>query len=292
MTFLEPLRAQSLVAITGKRHGLGNRVRVVLGSRSLARLEGRRFFYTWHTGEAFGSQFNDLWDVTDPVISRATARALSVRYPRRDASLTWIDDDTRHERVWQISTPHALMLPPEAVPWEEELQALRPVRAVATLVRTFFDQHLAGEPYIGVMVRAHPNSHAVTLAESPVAWYIDRMRELRLAHPTIRFFVSADTEQAQAAILSAVVGSFAQADKGGYNNPAGLRASVADLYLLASSGHILAPHYSSFPELAQKLAGRQLALETSHSDAQTAARGESNLSFVDDPTNPHIRRVH
>lgn len=291
MTSLDILREPSLVAVTGKRHGLGNRVRVVLGARSLARLEGRRFFYTWHTGREFGGRFDDLWEVDDTVVARLTTRVLARRYPLRDEKLTWIDQKARLERVWQIKTPHALHLPDEAKPWEAELQAMNPVEPIRARVHEFFEAHLRGEPYIGVMVRAHPNSHAVTLAESPVSWYLERMRQLRQRHPNIRFFVSADTAEAQAFVIDAIPGSFGLSEKGRYNSRDGLRSSVADLYLLAGSAHVLAPHYSSFPELAQKLAGPGLALETSHTEPAMVELAESALSLVGDPTSPHIRRT-
>ena len=289
MTLADVLRQTSLIAVTGRLHGLGNRVRVVLGARSLARLEERRFFYTWHTGADFGSRFDELWDIEETQVSRTTARLLSVRYPWRDEKLAWIDTRARRERVWQIKTPHSLVLPTAATPWESELQALHPAKLIGAHVHDFFDAHLAGDPYIGVMVRAHQNSHPVTLAESPLSWYVERMLQLRRLHPGIRFFVSADTREVQDTIVDTVPGSVALIDKGGYNTRAGLSSAVIDLYLLASAGHLLAPHYSSFPELAQKLAGPELALETSHSDPETAVRAESGLMQVDDPTAPHVR---
>src|SRR5476649_2151929 len=136
------LRQPSLVAVTGVKHGLGNRVRVVLGSRSLAKFEGRNFFYTWHTGSEFGARFDQLWQVDDRVIPRGTARLLSLRYPFRDEELQWLDDATRADRVLQIRTPHALLLPAGADPWEVQLQALRPVDAVGDRVLDFFASRL------------------------------------------------------------------------------------------------------------------------------------------------------
>ena len=288
---LAVLRQPSLVAVTGIYHGLGNRVRVVLGSRSLARLERRNFFYTWHTGSEFGARFDELWQVEDPVIPRVTARLLSLRYPFRDEKLEWLDDRARAKRVLQIRTPHALHLPQAASPWEDDLRALRPVDAVGDRVRDFFGSRLAGVSYVGVMVRTHPNSHDATLRESPIEWYLDRMRDIRTERPDIPFFVSADTVEAQEFIASAVPGTHTLTDKGGYNSMKALQSSVADLYLLAGSTHVLGPYFSSFPELAQKLAGAGLALETSHSGPETKWAAHGALTVVDDPTAPHRRRT-
>lgn len=288
MSVFDVVRQPSLVAVTGIRHGLGNRVRVVLGARSLARLESRRLFYTWNTGREFGSRFDELWEINDPVVRRSTARILERRFPFRDEKLAWITDSVRQDRVWQIRTPHALHLPDTAIPWEQELQGLRPVSTIRNRVDEFFDSQLRGDPYVGVMVRAHPRSHEATLRESPISWYLDRMNQLREKFPDIRFFVSADTIEAQRHVLESVSECVALSDKGGYNSVAGLQASVADLYLLAGSTHILAPHYSSFPQLAQKLAGSSLTLETSHTDPAESSMLE--LETVEDPTRPHLRR--
>jgi phosphoglycolate phosphatase-like HAD superfamily hydrolase len=285
------LRQRSLVAVTGIHHGLGNRVRVVLGSRTLAELEERAFFHTWHTGTEFGARFDELWQVDDRVISRRTARLLSLRYPFRDEKLEWLDDATRAKRVLQIRTPHALHLPAAAEPWEARLQALRPVNVVGDRVVDFFASRLAGAPYVGVMVRTHPNSHEATLRESPLDWFLGRMRDIRAERPDIQFFVSADTSEAQQLICEAIPGSHALTDKGGYNTREALQSSVSDLYLLAGSTHVLGPHFSSFPELAQKLAGPGLALETSHSSADTKWGASELLCVVDNPLSPHIRRT-
>jgi hypothetical protein len=283
------LRQRSLVAVTGPLHGLGNRVRVVLGARSLARLENRAFFYTWSTGRDFGARFNQLWAVDDPVISRRLADALSLRYPYRDHELGWLNESARAKRVIQIRTPHALALPGAATPWETELQSLAPVEAVSARIRPFFSEHFEGRPFVGVMARAHPRSHTVTLRESPLSWYVQRMREIRAEHPDMVFFVSADTVEAQRHLIEEVPGSFGLTDKGGYNTLQALQASVTDLYLLAASTHVLAPHYSSFPELAQKLAGPALLLETSHSDASSRFGPQHPVSRVNDPLRPQLR---
>jgi hypothetical protein len=290
-TSLSVLLRPSLVAVTGIRHGLGNRVRVVLGSRSLAQLEHRTFFYTWHTGKEFGARFDELWQVNDSVIPRTTARLLALRYPFRDEKLRWLDDSTRSERVLQIRTPHALHLPAAAAPWDDELRALRPVGEVSDRVNAFFDSTFSGAPYVGVMVRAHPRSHETTLRESPIGWYIERMREIRADRPDIAFFVSADTIEAQESITSAIPGSRALTGKGGYNTRRALQSSVADLYLLAGSTHLLGPYFSSFPELAQKLAGPALRLETSRSGPDTKWNADAPLTMVDDPTVPHRRHA-
>ncbi len=276
-----------LVAFTKKHHGLGNRVRVVLGSRVLARAEGRRFAYVWHVGPQFGARLDELWEVHDRRVPAAVSRVLSLRYPYRDHTLAWLDG-ARGKRVWQIRTPHALVLPDGVRPWEEELRDLRPTPRIREAARDFHSRHLAGAPYLGVMLRAHAISHAETLQASPLDWYVDRMSRIRDAHPELRFFVSADTPDGLRRLQAHVPGCVGLTEKGAYNSREGLQAAVTDLYLLAGSAHLLGPHFSSFPELAQKLAGPQLRLETSRTPP-SAALEAGPLSLASDPVSPHRR---
>ena len=288
MNVLSDLVQDSLVAVTRKNHGLGNRVRVVLGARSLARWDRRRFYFVWPTGKSFGARFDDLWAVDDRVLRPAAARLLSAHFPFHDEKLDYLGS-ARRPSVVLIRTPHALHLPENATTWEQELQALRPLPNLGGRVRSFFDAHLSGEPYIGVMVRGHVNSHLATLRASPLDWYLTRMREIRQTRPGVKFFVSADTESAAEYISSEIGGCLSLREKGAYNSKQALRSSVVDLYLLASAGHILSPHYSSFPELARSLAGSTLRLETSQSGDATRLEPEDGLSIASDPTRPALR---
>src|SRR4029453_4160491 len=64
---LTPSRNEGLVVgVTGRYHGLGNRMRVVLGAQALARFEGRSFRYVWPTGRGFGARLDALWEVHAP----------------------------------------------------------------------------------------------------------------------------------------------------------------------------------------------------------------------------------
>lgn len=267
-------------------HGLGNRIRSVLGARALARRHERKFGYSWPTGRHFGARLDQLWQITDPVVPPAVSRLASWRYPFRDETLAWVDGATG-ERIWQVRTAHALNFADGTGAWEPELQELEPVDEIGDRVRKFRDRSFGNDPYVGVMIRAHVVAHQKTLATSPTEWFIERMSILRESHPGLRFFVSADTEESVDRVTAAIPGCFAQRDKGAYNSLSALRASVVDLYLLAASVRVLGAHYSSFPELAQRLAGPGLLLETPATGSESAEL--IDLSQPNDPLRPHVR---
>lgn len=286
------LRGRWVIASPRPWHGLGNRIRSVLGARVLARRNSRRFAYAWPTGRHFGAQFDQLWQINDPRIPEPLTRIIAVRYPFHNETLDWVAD-AQAKRIWQVRTAHALNFADGTRAWEPEIQTLRPTDEIAERVTAFHDRQLGGEPYVGVMIRTHSVAHAETIASSPTEWFIERMTQLRRSHPGLRFFVSADTDEALDRVSAAVTGCVGQRDKGAYNSLPALRASVADLYLLAGSVHLLGAHYSSFPELAQRLAGPQLALETPATGHDED--GLTDISRPDDPLRPQLRepiRLH
>ncbi|GAA4656774.1 hypothetical protein [Arthrobacter cryoconiti] len=294
--FLRGLKAATespaLIAVTGKYHGLGNRVRVVLGCRTLAQAEGRSFAYTWPTGPTFGARLDQLWEFDAPVVPLPVSRLLALRSPYVNHSLDWLDADARTQRLWQIRTPHAIVLPTNLPSWETELRKLTPTKEVIRLIESAAnDGPSVHRGYVGVMIRTKSNAHALTLKHSPLEWYLERMSQLRVMWPDVPFYVCADTPEAFLRAQQAFSGCFGTEDKGKYNSLSALRASVADLYMLAGSSHLLGPHYSSFPELAQLLAGAKLRLETSMTPEQEVPTTTSGLSVAANPTRPFERTL-
>lgn len=269
--------------------GLGNRVRVLLASKSLAEHEGRRLLYTWPTGDGFGPKFSEIWEAEDgTTIPRVASKALAVRYPYGDEHLAWLTDEARRRKVLQILTGGILALPAGARTWQDEFRALRPIPEIAARVREFHTQHFADAPYIGVQIRAHAVSHEITKQASPVEWFTARMREIREQDPDVRFFLSCDVPEVQEQIEAEFDGCYGLTDKGPYNSTQAIRASVVDLYLLASSGYLLGPHNSSFIHLAEYLSGDVLTLETSvkHEPSEVDYR---SARVPADPIKPHLR---
>lgn len=285
---LELVRNRSLITYNGRYSGLGNRVRVVLGSKLLAEAEGRDFYYVWPTGRTFGPKFSQLWEINDRTLPRAISKALSLKYPYSDHTLDWIDHRRRSERIWQIRTSQALHLPAGTRSWHEELRLMRPVGEVVDRITSSYGAGLAERPYVGAMIRAHAASHTKTIEHSPVEWYLDRMRKIRSSYPDVQFFVSCDVAEVQDRVGHEIGGCHSLSDKGAYNSVEGVRSAVADLYLLASSSYLLGPHYSSFVELARYLAAKAIPLETSMA-TPTGVLNLENAGQVIDPTRPHLR---
>lgn len=277
-----------IIAVPRLHHGLGNRVRLVLSARDLAEQVERDFAYVWPTGAPFGARLDELWNIDFAEVSTLRSKILALRYPYRDAGLSWMPSAER-ERTWQIRSSQPVLTDRGPQAWQERLRALEPAPAIATQVRRLFEERYAGRPYLGVMIRSHAVSHQYTLQESPLQWYVDRIAEIRRHHPQIPIYVSADTPAAQDEVTRLFPGAFGLGDKGPYNSRQALQASVVDLYMLASSTHLLAPHYSSFPELAQYLAGGAVRLETSMTGDDSRFDAAAPMTLVADPTRPSLR---
>jgi hypothetical protein len=139
-----------------------------------------------------------------------------------------------------------------------------------------------------VMIRAHAVSHEETKTASPVEWFVERMRKVREQNPRARFFVCCDVPEVQRSVSDAVGNCVGQVGKGPYNSAPAIKASVVDLYLLASAQHLIAPHFSSFIHLAQHLGGDQVPIETSRTETPaTVELGQ--LGLVRDPLHPAVR---
>lgn len=276
----------AVVAYNGADAGLGNRVRLTLGAARYAELRRFEYFYVWPTTSAFEPKITDIWDWTyGRRIPRLASRGMARLTGYFNSDLLGADQ----RRIVQIRTGGELALPPGAGSWQSKLRELTPVPEIADLIKRFFRDHLAGEPYVGVQIRVHRVSHHQTRATSPLAWFVDQMRAILDERPGTRFYVSCDVNEVKKQILRDFPTARAIVDSSPYNSRPAVRAAVADLYLLASSAHILGPHYSSFVELAEHLAELKVA---SVKPTERAVRPIDwwRASTVVDPLRPSIRR--
>lgn len=263
MTSIPSLARPALVATSHLRHGLGNRLRFVLSCQAIADAEGREFYYHWPIGERgdqrFGARFDELWEYVGGVPLDGPGPEPRLRSGGHDEALI---REHIHEPIISLTGNGIMRGSGDERDWGDILADLRPTTEVISITDRSTSE-LGGE-YIGVQVRAHPTlAPQQTLEASPVSWYIRRMHEHRDINPDIQFFLSCDDADAEAEIIAAVSGVIALRKEGRYNSRQGLTESVADLVILSRSSYILAPYWSSFADLAWRMARKQNTIENS-----------------------------
>ena len=136
-------------------------------------------------------------------------------------------------------------------------------------------------------MRTHAVSHAKTIESSPVEWFANRMRQIRADHPDVPFFLSCDTPEAQKQLAGEFDGCVFLTDKGGYNTVKGVRSGLVDLYLLASSQHLIGASFSSFVEMAVFLCDGVVPFE--RPDQPLDGEFSLSLGLAEDPLRPAQR---
>lgn len=277
----------SRVVTVSVMSGLGNRMRVYCGGLSIARELDVPFRYHWPTGRKFAPTLADLWHPQGRAVGRLGDAVARLRGPSFDEKLDGFDP--RGDSPIYIKTKHALNLPGGYASWGASLRSLVPVSAVERRVREVWEHELAGEPYVGVMVRAHRMAHDKTKAVSTPHTYFERIAQIRDWWPDVRLFVSSDAVEASDEIEQRFGGTVVVRDKGEYNSIAGVQSAVVDLYLLASSTAIVGPYWSSFTPMAAHLGGG-LSLEDAKTPESQRFAATDRRSVVDDPLRPWERR--
>lgn len=271
------------------RLGLGNRMRVLLSSLAYARAHERDFEYVWDSSVGMKPALTDLWHFPYSRVSPLRSRFLHLAGARylADQIADWPADVDRRALV-QVKTVHALKdSSGQVVDWGPELRQLETTQPVRDRIFRVWDDGLAGHPYIGVQIRAH-DAHPKTLEASPVEWFIERMRELRAENPSVKFFLSADSEAATAQVIDAMGPVAVQVDTGEYHTTKRVQSAVADLYLLGSAAGVLGPYWSSFVSIARLLADDRIVVEDSRNGNRLSAADLAGPS-VADPLRPWDR---
>jgi len=261
---------------------------VLLSAGIAAGLAGRRLVYTWSVTPSFAARFGDLWEDVAPRLPDRAAPVLKAATALRLPGVRRLDQSapaaTGTAPVLFACTSEVFRTPDGTeVDWRASLPRLVLQRELADEARAFHAGHLAGRPYVGVQVRAN-SAHRQTAEASPVEWFVERMSQIRRERPETAFFLSCDSPEATRHIASAVRGVLSLQDKGGFNSRRGLQAAVVDLYLLAASQRIVAPHWSSFAEMAQALSPG-IPFETSRAPWW----GPEEVGVAHDPTRPWLR---
>jgi len=226
-----------------------------LSAHAIAQATGREFSYVWPTGpDDFGAPMADLWQYSARELERIDfSNALSV-----EDDLTALGDRAE----WIIRSAYALRYDGTERSWEDLFREL-PLAPDTESLKQEVASEFGADTYVGIQMRLHPKAHRKTLDRSPLEWYVGRMHKFLQEDPDTRFYVSCDEPEVQATILRAFPTAFAIDDKGGYNSRRALETTVVDLYLLAESERIVAPHFSSLTYLAWVLSGKRQPFEDS-----------------------------
>ena len=120
------------------------------------------------------------------------------------------------------------------------------------------------EPYgkfIGVHIRRTDSKEAIE--NSPIELFIERVDVLISQSPTIKFYISTDSEAVFKNFKKIYNGKvFSGASKRTRQTPDGIFSALIDLYCLSRSEMILGSFYSSFSQMAAKMGNVPLEIVT------------------------------
>lgn len=272
------------------QHGLGNRLRAMGSAAAVAEATGRELVVVWQPDDHCQARLTDLYDYDGAVIEESfsrDARRLGARVynymeiedgAQKDApiDLTWAGD---------LYARSAYVLNCSGTSWEAEnafLQGLTPVSQVRDLVAS-----VPAPNDLSVHVRMVGGAKDAHLSyESTDNWteesqaeigfwrnkshfsaFLKRVEALRAQGEADRIFVAADTPEAYRAFKATFGGSAVHLHRELYDRSSEqLAYALADAILLGRAPRLLGSTWSSFTELALRLAPAPLAHEMSGKD--------------------------
>lgn len=269
------------------QHGLGNRLRAIGSAAAIAAATGRELVIVWQPDDHCDCRFADLFDypgaVTD-VSFLADAgdcdvhNYMPIEGGEKDAPI-------RTEGSRDVYARSAFVLRHPASTWAREnafLQALTPVAAVRDLVASVRspndvsahvrmeggrkDEHLAYES----TANWTPEDHALIdfwRGKSHYSAFARRLDTLIAEGRAERIFLAADQPEAYERFATRYGGRLAWLPRTRYDRSAEqLRYALADVILLSRAPMMLASNWSSFSELAMRLATVKQVVEMSGKD--------------------------
>lgn len=268
------------------QHGLGNRLRAMASAAAIARATERELVVIWTPDPHCEARLGDLIDWPGPVLEGAhcpeTTRFLSYMEAepgaRKDASLP-IESG---QDLWVRS---AYVLNHPASTWaaeNQELQRLRPAAAVRDLLRGFPEQfdialHIRHEGAAGPTSARHDRVENWTadadalirhgrLLSAPDR-FSHRLRLLLKDRASASCFLAADQAETYAEFAATFGKRLHFLPRVSYDRSVGqLQHALADMLLLSRGRHLLCSNWSSFSEVALRLAQRLDRHETAGID--------------------------
>lgn len=265
------------------QHGLGNRLRAMASAAVCARAAGRELVVVWEPDEHCACCLGDLFEysgcVYDELPEWASTAARQISYMEDDADGVkdaFVDFNTSEDIY--VKTAYVLNAPGRDYAGENEfLQGLEPVSEVAELVAS-----VRADAEIGVHVRMQGGAgDDKTPFDSPKNWtkesheiiqkwrdsshysrFLRRLNELDGGTGSAKIFLAADNAEAYGAFEAELGGRARFLPRELFDRSAmQIRYALADAILLSKCPRILGSHWSSFTELAIRLAPEDPAVE-------------------------------
>lgn len=286
------LSAPSLIArrrrlfIDGQ-HGLGNRLRAIGSAAAIARETGRELVIVWQPDDHCDCRFHDLFEYDGAVIEKSFPEDKAGYDVHNYMPMEGGDKDAhiRTEGPGDIYARSAFILHHPASTWEAEngfLQALRPVEAVRDLVASVRNPN---EVSVHVRMEAGPGldhnsydrpenwgeeDHRLIhewRSKSHFSHFMARLDTLIAEGRAKTIFLAADLPQTYAEFTSRFGHRIACLPRSRYDRSAEqLHYALADAILLSRAPLILGSTWSSFSELAMRLARGGIKVEMSGKD--------------------------
>jgi len=272
------------------QHGLGNRLRAMGSAAAVAKATGRELVVVWQPDDHCEARLTDLFDYDGAVIEEsfaADAARLGARVYNYMEIEAGAEKDAPIDLTWagDLYARSAYVLNCGGTSWEAEnafLRDLTPVARVRGLVAS-----VRAPNDVSVHVRMVGGAKDAHLSyESTENWteesqaeigfwrdkshfsaFLNRVETLRKAGEADRIFVAADTPEAYRAFEATFGERATHLHRDLYDrSPEQLAYALADAILLGRAPRLLASTWSSFSELAMRLAPGPLAHEMSGKD--------------------------
>ena len=272
------------------QHGLGNRLRALGSAAAIAEASDRELVVVWQPDDHCDGRFSDLFDYKGAVleqrfVDRATELGCDVYNYMPNEAGSQKDAPVRHDSRKDIYARAAFVLLNPHSTWATEnrfLQALTPIEPIRALVRSVrhpndLSAHVRMEggkkaDHLTYENAANwlPEDHALIdewRNKSHFSHFLKRIDALITEGRAERIFLAADLPETYAEFQHHYGDRLAWLPRNLYDRSAEqLHYALADAILLSRSPLLLGSTWSSFSELAMRLAPEKIVIEMSGKD--------------------------
>jgi len=259
------------------QHGLGNRLRAIASGASMAQKTGRDLVIVWQADNHCGADFADLFDYEGPVL----AEALYGRMPTDVDFYNYMEVEPNSAKDAPVSLSEekdlyvrtSCVVNSDLSDWalaNQFLRDLTPSRAIRDLLEPFqlnnhVGVHIRMELGEGESVANYEDDSFLSRESFDTAQYwrkkshfkvfIDRLDRLFAEDPECRVFVASDRDEAYQALETTFGDRVTYLRRSAFDrSKAQICYALADAILLSRCKGLIGSSWSSFTELAMRLA--------------------------------------